>query len=130
MTAPIIPALNDMELERLLEAGREAGASEAGYVLLRLTQEVSPIFREWLAANYPDRAAHVLSVMQQMRGGKDYESAWGVRQRGRGPDAWMIGRRFELAAKRLGLNLERRKLRSDLFAPPVPVGGQMKLALV
>ena len=127
MTAPIIPALNDMELERLLEAGREAGASEAGYVLLRLTQEVSPIFREWLAANYPDRAAHVLSVMQQMRGGKDYESAWGVRQRGRGPYAWMIGRRFEMAAQRLGLNRRRRLLRTDLFAPPVPVGGQMRL---
>jgi DNA repair photolyase len=130
MTAPIIPALNDMELERLLEAGREAGATEAGYVLLRLPLEVSPIFREWLAANYPDRAAHVMSVMQQMRGGKDYDSEWGVRQRGKGPYAWMIGRRFELAAKRLGLNLERRKLRTDLFTPPVPVGGQMKLQLV
>ncbi len=130
MTAPIIPALNDMELERLLEAGREAGAAEAGYVLLRLPLEVSPIFREWLAANYPDRASHVLSVMQQMRGGKDYESEWGVRQRGRGPYAWMIGRRFEMAAKRLGLNLQRRQLRHDLFTPPTPVGGQMKLALV
>ena len=127
MTAPIIPALNDMELERLLEAGHEAGAREAGYVLLRLPLEVSPIFREWLLANYPDRAAHVMSVMQQMRGGKDYESEWGVRQRGRGPYAWMIGRRFELAAKRLGLNTERSKLRTDLFSPPVPVGGQMKL---
>jgi DNA repair photolyase len=130
MTAPIVPALNDMELERLLEAGREAGAREAGYVLLRLPLEVSPIFREWLAANYPDRAAHVLSVMQQMRGGKDYESEWGVRQRGRGPYAWMIGRRFEMATKRLGLNVARTKLRADLFTPPVPVGGQMQLALV
>jgi DNA repair photolyase len=116
-----------MELERLLAAGREAGATEAGYVLLRLPLEVAPIFREWLAANYPDRAAHVMSVMRQMRGGKDYESEWSVRQRGRGPYAWMIGRRFEMAAKRLGLNVERRKLRSDLFTPPVPVGGQMQL---
>jgi DNA repair photolyase len=127
MTAPIIPALNDMELERLLEAGHAAGAREAGYVLLRLPLEVAPIFREWLIANYPDRYSHVMSVMQSMRGGKDYESEWGVRQSGRGPYAWMIGRRFELAAKRLGLNTERRKLRNDLFSPPVLVGGQLKL---
>jgi DNA repair photolyase len=127
MTAPLIPALNDMELERLLEAGHAAGARGAGYVLLRLPLEVSPIFREWLMANYPDRYEHVMSVMRQMRGGKDYDSEWGVRQRGKGPYAWMIGRRFELAAKRLGLNTERRLLRTDLFTPPVPVGGQMKL---
>jgi DNA repair photolyase len=127
MTAPIIPALNDMELERLLEAGYAAGAREAGYVLLRLPLEVSPIFREWLQANYPDRYSHVMSVMQSMRGGKDYDSDWGVRQRGKGPYAWMIGRRFELAARRLGLNTERRTLRADLFVPPVPVGGQLKL---
>jgi DNA repair photolyase len=129
MTAPIIPALNDMELERLLEAGHAAGARAAGYVLLRLPLEVSPLFREWLMANYPDRYKHVMSVMQEMRGGKDYESDWGVRQRGRGPYAWQIGRRFELATKRLGMNAERRKLRTDLFTPPVPVGGQLKLAL-
>src|SRR4051812_15887128 len=85
MTAPLIPAINDMELERLLAAGYEAGAREAGYVLLRLPLEVAPIFREWLIANYPDRYTHVMSVIQQMRGGKDYESEWGVRQRGRGP---------------------------------------------
>jgi len=127
MTAPIIPALNDMELERLLEAGHAAGAREAGYVLLRLPLEVSPIFREWLQANYPDRYNHVMSVMQSMRAGKDYESDWGLRQTGRGPYAWMIGRRFEMAARRLGLNTERRKLRTDLFVPPIPVGGQMKL---
>jgi DNA repair photolyase len=127
MTAPIVPALNDMEIERLLEAGHAAGAREAGYVLLRLPLEVSPIFREWLTQNYPDRYKHVMSVMQSMRGGKDYESEWGVRQSGRGPYAWMIGRRFEAATKRLGLNVERRKLRTDLFTPPVPVGGQFKL---
>ena len=127
MTAPIIPALNDSELERLLEAGHAAGAREAGYVLLRLPLEVSPIFREWLQANYPDRYEHVMSVMKSMRGGKDYDSDWGVRQRGKGPYAWMIGRRFELAAKRLGLNTERRPLRTDLFVPPVPIGGQLKL---
>jgi DNA repair photolyase len=127
MTAPIIPALNDMEIERLLEAGHATGAREAGYVLLRLPLEVSPIFREWLQANYPDRYSHVMSVMRSMRDGKDYDSEWGVRQRGKGPYAWMIGRRFEQATKRLGLNTERRKLRADLFTPPVPVGGQFKL---
>jgi len=68
-----------------------------------------------------------MSVMQSMRAGKDYESDWGLRQTGRGPYAWMIGRRFEMAARRLGLNTERRKLRTDLFVPPIPVGGQMKL---
>ncbi len=99
-------------------------------MLLRLPLEVSPIFREWLIANYPDRYNHVMSVMRDMRGGKDYESEWGVRQRGRGPYAWMIGRRFETAVKRLGLNSAKRKLRTDLFRPPVPVGGQMKLDLV
>jgi DNA repair photolyase len=127
MTAPIIPAINDMEIERLLEAGYAAGAREAGYVLLRLPLEVAPIFREWLITHYPERYEHVMSVMREMRGGKDYDSKWGVRQRGKGPYAWMIGRRFELAAKRLGLNTERRTLRTDLFDPPVPVGGQLKL---
>jgi DNA repair photolyase len=127
MTAPVIPGLNDMEIERLLEAGHAAGAREAGYVLLRLPLEVSPLFREWLAAHFPDRAEHVMSVMRSMRGGKDYDAEWGVRQRGRGPYAWMIGRRFELAAKRLGFNTERRPLRTDLFVPPVPPGGQMRL---
>jgi DNA repair photolyase len=127
MTAPVIPALNDMELERLLDAARAAGASEAGYVLLRLPLEVAPLFREWLTTHYPDRADHVLSLMQSMRGGKDYDSAWGERMRGSGPYAWQIGRRFELATRRLGLNAERVALRSDLFTPPVPVGGQLPL---
>jgi DNA repair photolyase len=127
MTAPILPVLTDSELERLLEAGAAAGAREAGYVLLRLPLEVSPLFREWLRTHYPDRYEHVLSVMRQMRGGKDYDSEWHTRQRGRGPYAWAIGRRFELACKRLGLNKERRSLRTDLFVPPVPAGGQMRL---
>ncbi|MGQ7792246.1 PA0069 family radical SAM protein [Faunimonas sp. B44] len=127
MTAPIVPALTDMEIERLLEAGAAAGARQAGYVLLRLPLEVSPIFQEWLMANHPDRYRHVLSVMRSMRGGKDYDSNWGTRMRGTGPYAWQIGRRFELAAKRLGLNAERQPLRTDLFKPPVPIGGQLSL---
>ena len=85
MTAPIIPALNDMELERLLEAGYAAGAREAGYVLLRLPLEVAPLFREWLIANYPDRYEHVMSVMRQMRGGKDYEFRMGRAPARQGP---------------------------------------------
>ncbi len=127
MTAPVIPALNDMELERLLDAARASGASEAGYVLLRLPLEVAPLFKEWLSAHYPDRADHVLSLTRSMRHGKDYDSAWGKRMRGAGPYAWQIGRRFELATRRLGLNASRVKLRTDLFTPPVPVGGQLPL---
>lgn len=127
MTAPIVPAINDNEIERLLEAGAAAGATSAGYVLLRLPLEVAPIFKEWLKENFPDRAEHVLSLMRSMRGGKDYDAAWHERQRGRGPYAWQIGRRFELAAKRLRLNERRYDMRTDLFSPPVPVGGQLKL---
>ena len=127
MTAPVIPALNDMELERLLDAAHATGAREAGYVLLRLPLEVAPLFKEWLAAHYPDRAGHVLSLMRSMRGGKDYDAAWGKRMRGSGPYAWQIGRRFELATRRLGLNADRVQMRTDLFTPPVPVGGQLPL---
>ncbi|WP_084175107.1 PA0069 family radical SAM protein [Afifella pfennigii] len=127
MTAPVVPAVNDAEIEKLLEAGSAAGASSAGYVLLRLPLEVAPLFTEWLRENFPDRAEHVLSVMRGMRGGKDYDAAWGERMRGSGPYAWQIGRRFELACRRLGLNVRRDTLRTDLFTPPVPVGGQLKL---
>jgi len=127
MTAPVVPVLTDGEIERLLEAGSAAGATSAGYVLLRLPLEVAPLFKEWLAENFPDSAEHVLSVMRSMRGGKDYDAAWGERQKGRGPYAWQIGRRFELACRRLGLNVRRDTLRTDLFVPPVPVGGQLKL---
>jgi DNA repair photolyase len=127
MTAPIIPALNDMELERLLEAGAAAGAREAGYVLLRLPLEVAPLFKEWLLRHFPGRHDHVISVMRSMRGGRDYDSEWGERMRGKGPYAWMIGRRFEMAARRLGLNQPKTMLRTDLFKRPVPIGGQLPL---
>ncbi len=85
MTAAIIPALNEAELENLLAAARNAGAREAGYVLLRLPLEISSLFQEWLAEHFPDRAAHVMSVLRQMRGGKDYDSTWGERATGKGP---------------------------------------------
>jgi DNA repair photolyase len=118
MVAPIIPALNEPEIERILEAATAAGVSEAGYVLLRLPLEVRDIFVEFLEREYPDRAKHVMSVIRSMRGGKDYDSSWGQRMRGDGPFAWQIGRRFEIAARRLGLNTQRARLRTDLFTPP------------
>jgi DNA repair photolyase len=127
MTAPIIPALNDAEIEKLLGAAAGSGATEAGYVLLRLPLEVRDLFREWLMAEMPDRAAHVLSLIRSMRQGKDYDATWGRRMSGTGPYAWSIGRRFEIAAGRLGLNKEKRKLRTDLFAPPPKPGDQLRL---
>ncbi len=115
MVAPIIPGLNDHEIERILDSAHAMGAREAGYVLLRLPLEVSPIFKDWLLRNYPDRYRHVLSLVRSMRGGKDYDAEWGKRMRGEGPYAWQIGRRFEIAAKRLGINVHKRRLRTDLF---------------
>ncbi|WP_120785114.1 PA0069 family radical SAM protein [Kumtagia ephedrae] len=115
MMAPIVPGLNDHEIERVLDSAAHAGAREAGYVLLRLPLEVSPIFKDWLLRHYPDRYRHVMSLIRSMRDGKDYDSEWGKRMKGAGPYAWQIGRRFEIAAKRLGLNKERTRLRTDLF---------------
>ncbi len=127
LVAPIIPALNDAEIERILDSAVAAGANEAGYVLLRLPLEVNDIFKEWLLRHYPDRYRHVLSVLRSMRGGKDYDSEFGKRQRGDGPYAWQIGRRFEIATKRLGLNRRHLKLRTDLFSPPADSVKQLSL---
>jgi DNA repair photolyase len=127
LVAPIIPALNDHEIERVLDAAKTAGATEASYVLLRLPLEVSPLFRDWLLRNYPDRYRHVMSLVRSMRGGKDYDAEFGKRMKGAGPYAWQIGRRFELAAKRLELNLTRRQLRHDIFVPPLGTGVQLSL---
>ncbi|WP_322419261.1 PA0069 family radical SAM protein [Mesorhizobium huakuii] len=115
MVAPIIPGLTDQEMERILDSAYAAGAREAGYVVLRLPLEVSPIFKDWLLRHYPDRYRHVMSLIRSMRDGKDYDSEWGKRMKGAGPYAWQIGRRFEITAKRLGLNIERRTLRTDQF---------------
>ncbi|MDQ6436039.1 PA0069 family radical SAM protein [Mesorhizobium sp. LHD-90] len=115
MVAPIVPGLNDHEIERILDSAANAGAREAGYVILRLPLEVSPIFKDWLLRHYPDRYRHVMSLIRSMRDGKDYDSEWGKRMKGSGPYAWQIGRRFEIAAKKLGLNQERTRLRTDLF---------------
>jgi DNA repair photolyase len=127
MVAPVIPALNEPEMERILEAGKEAGVKEAGYVLLRLPLEVKDVFKEFLEREYPDRAKHVMTIIKQMRGGKEYDAKWGERMTGAGPYAWQIGRRFEMAAKRLGLNAEKRRLRTDLFVPPSLPGDQLDL---
>ncbi|MES0383071.1 MAG: PA0069 family radical SAM protein [Hyphomicrobium sp.] len=127
MVAPIIPGLNDHEIESILEAAYAAGAREAGYVLLRLPLELKEIFREWLATEFPDRAQRVLSLLQSMHGGKDYVADFGLRQRGRGPYADQIAKRFRLALKRLGLNIDRQDLRCDLFQAPVLAGQQMQL---
>jgi DNA repair photolyase len=127
MVAPIIPGLNDHEIESILEAAYAAGARKAGYVLLRLPLELKEIFREWLATEFPDRAQRVLSLLQSMHGGKDYVADFGLRQRGRGPYADQIAKRFRLALKRLGLNIDRQDLRCDLFQAPVLAGQQMQL---
>jgi DNA repair photolyase len=127
MVAPIIPSINDMEIERILDAAHEAGAREAGYVLLRLPLEISGLFREWLAEHRPDKLNHVFSLMQSTREGRDYDSRWGLRMAGTGPYAWMIGRRFEMAAARLGLNRQKVRLRTDLFVHPRDEGAQLAL---
>ncbi|MGB6428274.1 MAG: PA0069 family radical SAM protein [Methyloceanibacter sp.] len=127
MVAPVIPGLTDMEMERILERCAAAGVTGAGYVLLRLPLEIGDLFTEWLQANCPDRAKRVLSLMSSTRGGRLYEAKWGERQVGEGPYAWMIGRRFEVAAARLGLNQQSVELRTDLFSPPVLPGQQLRL---
>ncbi len=125
--APVIPALNDHETERVLDAARAAGAGEAGYVLLRLPLEIKDLFQEWLVEHYPDRAQRVMSLIRETRGGKAYDARWGKRMTGDGAYAWTVGRRFELAARRLGLNARRLKLRTDLFTPPPRPGEQLAL---
>ena len=127
MTAPIVPALNDHEIEAILAAARDAGASEAGYVLLRLPLELKELFREWLRTEFPDRAERVINILRSMHGGKDYTPEWRTRQRGKGPYADQIGLRFRMTAKRLGLNERNTKLRLDLFQQPVAKGKQIPL---
>ncbi len=127
MVAPVIPGLTDMEMEQILERATAAGVTKAGYVLLRLPLEIGDLFTEWLRSNCPDRANRVLSLMRQSRGGKLYDAKWGERMVGEGPYAWMIGRRFEIAAERLGFNKQSVELRTDLFTPPVLPGQQLRL---
>jgi DNA repair photolyase len=127
MMAPIIPGLNDHEIETVLEAGRSAGAESTAYVLLRLPLELKDLFREWLATEFPDRARKVIKLLQEMHGGKDYTSDFGLRQRGTGPTAQLIARRFRLASQRLGLNARHLRMRTDLFRVPGLPGEQLGL---
>lgn len=118
MAAPMIPAVNDHELEAILEAARNSGAVSASYIILRLPLEVSGLFKEWLLRHYPDRYRHVLLLLRSMRGGKDYDAKWYERMRGQGPYADAIAKRFELASRRLGLEKRDFHLRTDLFRRP------------
>jgi DNA repair photolyase len=127
MFAPVIPALNDGEMESVLAAAVENGASSAGYVLLRLPLEIKDLFREWLETNEPGRAKHVMSLIRSMRGGKDYDAQWNTRMKGTGPYAEMIARRFHMAVKRLELNREVRPLTLAKFKKPPQTGDQLSL---
>ncbi len=107
LVAPVIPAINDHEIERILHAARVAGARQAAYIFLRLPHEVKDLFADWLATHFPDRAEHVLSLVRQAGGGRDYDSRFGIRQTGRGPYAEMLGKRFRAACRRVGLRFDR-----------------------
>ena len=128
MLAPVIPALTDHEIEQILEAAADAGADRATWVLLRLPHEVAPMFREWLEAHYPDRAARVMSLLRQSRGGRDYDSGWGRRHRGSGEYAALIARRFAVARRRAGYGEGERQLDTSRFLRPHPAG-QLALGL-
>jgi DNA repair photolyase len=125
LVAPIIPAINDAEIETILARAHAAGAREAGYVMLRLPLELRELFSEWLVTHFPAKARHVLSLVRSARDGKLYDPAFEKRMTGAGPYAWMIGRRFEVAAARLGFSSTR--LRSDLFRPPCRGAEQLSL---
>ena len=127
LVAPIIPALNDHEIEPILEAAAEAGASAAGYVLLRLPLEIKDLFQEWLASHEPLKAKHVMSLVRQMRGGRDYDAAWGKRMTGTGPYAEMIAQRFRQARRRFGLDRRDWAPDTSLFRPPARAGDQLAL---
>ncbi|HKD47018.1 MAG TPA: PA0069 family radical SAM protein [Rhizomicrobium sp.] len=127
MFAPAIPALNDHEMEAVLAAAVDAGARSAGYVLLRLPLEIKDLFREWLHAQVPGRAKHVMALVRSMRGGKDYDSQWNTRMKGTGPYAEMMARRFHLAVKKLGLNQPSKSLVINSFRRPPWIGDQLSL---
>ena len=132
MVAPVIPALNDSEIERILDAAAHAGAKEASYVLLRLPLEVRDLFREWLMANYPDRYRHVFTLIRDMRGGRDYDAAFGTRMRGEGEFAALFERRFGIACRRLGLNRGREQtgLDTSRFRPSARANDARQRSLI
>jgi len=129
MSAPVIPAITDHEMESILEAAVANGARWAGYTMVRLPYEIKDLFRDWLSEHFPDRAAHVMSLIQDMRGGRDYDATFGTRMRGTGPIADLIRNRFKIACKRLGIEggFRQTPQRTDVFRPPVRAGSQMSL---
>jgi DNA repair photolyase len=129
LVAPVIPAITDHEMEDILAAAKEAGAGSAGYVLLRLPHEVKILFREWLAEHYPDRAKHVMSLINQTRGGKDYDAEFGTRMSGTGPFAELLRTRFELARRKCGFDAtrDRYELNVAAFRPPPRDRSQLTL---
>lgn len=127
MASPIIPGLTDHEIERLVQAGAEAGASAASMITLRLPREVGPLFQDWLARHFPDRAARVMARVREMHGGKDYVSDYGVRMTGKGVYADLLQRRFARARKAHGLARDLAPLRCDLFQRPLQAGDQLSL---
>ena len=129
LMAPIIPAINDTEIEAVLSRAADAGATHAAWILLRLPHELKQIFVEWLQTHMPDRAGHVMSLLRQASGGKDYDNRFGVRQRGRGPYASMINQRFTSACRRYGIRSGRYQDRLDCTQFRPPAGRQMTLAI-
>jgi DNA repair photolyase len=130
MAAPMIPAVNDSELEEILERSAHAGATRAGYSLVRLPHEVKDLFREWLQLHMPDRAQHVMSLIQEARGGRDNDPEFGRRMTGTGAWARLLSDRFRLAVRRLGLRSDREvTLRTDLFCSPRVESPQLQLGL-
>ncbi len=127
MASPMVPALTDPELEAILAAGKDAGARTASWIMLRLPREVSPLWQEWLAQTYPDRAGRIMSRLREMHGGKDYDARWDHRMRGEGVYAEMIAHRFAIALKRLGLKSEAPAMRTDLFQAPRAPSAQLSL---
>ncbi len=128
MVAPVIPAITDHEMEAILEAAAAAGAQWAGYVLLRLPYEIKDLFRDWLTEHFPDRAAHVMSLIRDMRGGRDNDPRFGSRMRGTGPIAELLRNRFKIACRRLSRDSGSRQMpeHTALFRPPLRQGPQMQ----
>jgi DNA repair photolyase len=129
MVAPVIPAITDHEMEDILAASRDAGARRAGYIVLRLPHEVNDLFQDWLKQHFPDRASHVMSLIRDMRGGRDNDPRFGSRMRGTGPIAQLLQGRFRVACSRLGLNAGGRGIppNTQLFRPPAVQGSQLSL---
>ncbi|WP_199178558.1 PA0069 family radical SAM protein [Acidimangrovimonas sediminis] len=129
MVAPVVPGLTDTETEAILDAAAAAGATSASWIMLRLPREVAPLFRDWLATHYPDRAARVMGRVRDLHGGQDYDPEWGKRMTGQGTWSDLARQRFRRAAARTGLDGRAAPLRTDLFAPPPRPGDQLSLAL-